>query len=594
MRNRIITAVAGAVALLSASQVFAVDQLIEGFENNLDPAGWQQVSPAPQNSNSTNATIPAYVATHVTEGAAAGSFIQTWVLPGVAASSNPYVPADGLTFWSMRNNIATPANFAVNTFPNTGSVVKADIFNTSLTDTVQVAFYVQDNAGSGALERGPFVSCPPNTSTAYQWTLGTDPTTAGLIAISGDGVLDGATSRIKGFFCYTNVVPTAAVTLEIDNIRVDAQLDITAPAIPAIRSVAQGPNPGELVVSWAGVADVDLAGYKVYVAQDANFGTPVGNRLSFPGTPTATIANPLATSTTLTGLTPDTNYYIRVTAYDNATPSFNESISDIVLGANLKTDGSTPEDLVVLDYDRYALTAPEITVDGYYHGIVYWAQALSANTRHFQSCRAAAVDSAAVALNPALGIVYWATERDGDLVADQTLSTASEAAISAFLTGGGDLLLTGTSIGEDLTTNGDAGDQTFYANVLKATLTNENVAQAGIDADLTNFPTVGAFATGTDVFNVAAGSYANNEALTATGSAVGALVYTGVAAGNAAILDSNALIYFGFAFETVRDTTASVSPTAAATSRAALIDDSIAYLEALPPSQAQNNWSMYE
>lgn len=600
MRNRIITAVAGAVALLSASQVFAVEQVIEGFENSADPARWQQVSPAPgQIRNATNTNVdpgapPTYlIGTHVTEGLNSGQFPIAWTLPGAdPATANVFISGGPTFYWAMRNNITTPANLSNNSLPNASAILRADVFNNSA-DTVKFALYVQDSAGTGGLERGPFVDLPPNASTTYQWDFATQPATGW---VTGNGTLDGSNSVLKGFFVYTETAPTATpLLLDVDNIRVDAQLDLTAPAAPVVVSAKQGAAPGEVIVTWIAGSEPDLAGYKIYLAADSDFGSVIGNRFTYPSTPTATVTNPAATTVTLTGVPTETNVYIKVNAYDNATPSSNESLSDVILGVNLAADGSTPEDLVVLDLDAYPVTDGNFTTNGYLHGIVYWAQSLSAQTRNFQSCRANAITSANVALSSATGVVYWTTGRDGEATADQTLTSANETAISSFLTGGGNLLLTGTSLGEDLTTNGDPADQTFYSSVLKAALANENTAQSGVDADVTNFPTAGGFFTATEAFNVAAGSNLNNEALTAQGSAVGALTYTGITPGNAAILDSNSLVYFGFAFETVRDVAGASSAFGAARDkRTALLTDAVAYLTALPPSQAQNNWSIYE
>ena len=580
---------AAAVVVSSvAMNAYAVVTVIEGFENNADPGGWQQVSSSPQTHNSTNVTTPVYVTTNVTEGLNAGQFPVNWVTPGSAAATNYYVPADGLTFWSNRQNISVPAAF--NTVPNSNALFQADIFNPT-TDPIQVAFYVQDNGGSGGLERGPFVTLAPNASTTYSWNMGVDPVVS---YITGNGTLDGTTSRLRGFFVYTPIAPTVTpLLLDVDNIRIDAQSDLTAPATPVIVSAKQETAvPGELTVRWIAGSDPDLAGYKIYTATDAEFGVPIANRFGFSATPAATVMTPSATSTVLTGIPTGVNVYVRVTAIDTATPVTNESLSDIVLAVNLKADGSAPADLLVLDYDRYNNTESNFVQNGYFHGSAYWAQALSASTRNFESVKAAGIDAGTTLLSSYSGIVFWSTARDGELVADQTLTTLSETAISGYLGSGGDLLISGTSLGEDLATNGDAGDQTFYANTLKASLLNENTASGDLNADA-NFPTAAAFATQPDVFNVGAGSNTDNELVTPLSTGVGALTYGAITPGNAAVLDSNALVYFAFAFETVRDPASPTGVAAAATKRAAVLADAITYLEAAAPSDA-SSWSMYQ
>lgn len=596
MKNSFWKSLAGIAVLATATNAMAAITVVEGFENAADPGGWRQVSPAPgQNRNAVNqsALAPVYIATHVTEGAAAGQFTFDWDIPGVdPATANVYISGGVTFYWAMRTDLQFPLVLPSNSVPNADGKILVDVFNNSLTDTVKFALYVQDSAGTGGLERGPFVDLPPNVSTTYQWDFATQPATGW---VTGDGTLNGSSSAIKGFFVYTETAPTTdPLTLDLDNIRIDAQLDLTAPAAPVVVSAKQGAAPGDLVVTWIPGSEPDLAGYHIYLAADSDFSAVIQNRFTYPSTPTATVSNPLATTTTLTGVPTETNVYIKVNAFDNATPSFNESASDVILGVRLRADGATPSDLVVLDLDRYAITDPDFTINGYLHGIVYWGHSLSDLGRNYQSCRANAITSGNVLLSSVSGVTYWTTGRDGELVADQTLTTANETAISNYLTGGGNLLITGTSLGEDLTTNGDAGDQTFYANVLKAALATENVAQGGLDADVTNFPTAGAFFTATEVFNVAAGANLDNEAVTAQGSGAGALTYTGVGTGNAAVLADGSLVYFAFAWATVRDVTGATSDfTGARAKRTALLTDAVAYLDAAPVSDAAS-WSLYE
>lgn len=597
MKRSIVCSITTAALLLGAADAVAVESLIEGFENTADPGGWRQVSPAPgqiRNATNSGSPVPTYVTTHATEGVNAGQFDINWISPGTdPGTANALIPGGTTFYWAMRCDLGSAAGLPNSTIPNSSAVLKADIFNNG-PNAVQVAFYVADNAGSGGLERGPFQNIPAGATTTYQWTMGVDPVVA---FVTGDSVLNGTNSLLRGFFVYTETDPaTTLQQLDVDNIRIDAQSDLTAPAVPTILSVKQGTNPGDLDVAWSAVADGDLAGYYVYLAQDTDFGSTITNRFTFPSTPAATVG-PTVTSTTLTGLSPDTNYYVRVTAFDNATPVSNESLSDIALGARLLTSGAAPDVQVVLDYDRYPPTDGNFAIFAYFHGIVYWGQSLAALGKHYVTCRAAAVESGSVVLDTTSGsVTIWSTNRDGEATADQTLTEANQTKINDFLTGGGDLLIAGTSLGEDLSTNGSVADQTFYSNVLKATLTNENSAVGTFDLDVTNFPTVTALATSGEVFNSAGGSNTDNEVVTAGGGATGALAYTGVTPGNAAILNGNALVYLAFAFETVRDTTTTTTFGPAVTARTNLLTDALNYLAVEPPPPAADatGWTKYE
>jgi hypothetical protein len=594
MKKHFLTGLVSVAAILAATALPAQVVVIEGFEDSADPAGWRQISPAPQTQNAVNApsaNVPSFVTNNVTEGAQAGSFPIDWTIPGTAAGTNPYNNTGPLLYWSMRTDIASPAALPNNTIPNTGTTLRADIFNPTSDTNLQVAFYVQDSAGTGGLERGPFVTLAPNATTTYQWVMGVDPVVS---FITGNSVLDGSSSKLRGFFTYSEVEPTAdPLTLIIDNIRIETtQTDLQPPAAPVLLSASQGANVGEVVLRWAANSETDLVGYRVYQATDTNFGENIANRFSFPNA-FVDVPGPTVTQVTLTGLPTEQNIYFRLTAYDNATPTANESISDITLAVRLKADGTQPSDLLVLDYDRYAPTNGDFTINGYFHGSVYWAQALSTLNRTFNSARAAAVDAGIVTLTPnPAGLVMWSTGRDGELVAGETLSASSITALTNYVGANGKLFITGTSLGKDLTTTNNPAGEAFYTNVLKAALVNENANEDDIDADA-RFATAGALATGPNVFDVAAGAQVNNEVVSAAPGGTGVFNYLNNAAGNAGVVSALNVVYLAFSFESVRDPAAPASFAAAAAKRAALLQDVIAYYNNIPLA-AQGSWNLYE
>src|SRR5690606_20852680 len=138
---------------------------------------------------------------------------------------------------------------------------------------------------------------------------------------------------------------------------------------------------------------------------------------------------------------------------------------------------------------------------GYSHMIVYTAQALDAKGRFFESANADAIDNASVTLTPAAGhVVIWSNAIDGDDVAapaGETLSAASINALTTYVGGGGKLLISGTALGEDLVTKGDATSQTFYSNVLQATLVSDNAA-TNLITPPASYSSLPDFATGPD------------------------------------------------------------------------------------------------
>ncbi|HMX61432.1 MAG TPA: hypothetical protein PKD58_00020 [Candidatus Sumerlaeota bacterium] len=589
-----------AVALLGTAAM-APAAVVEGFEVNTPPVpfGWIDAgSPVPQTFNKaataawTRETTAASPAGNVTEGTQCGRLNVSWTLPGAAGTNPSYLPGTDATYWSLRIN--APTGPSQSSIPHTATLT-ADIFNHS-TDTYQFAFTLIDSEG---LKNLPFLSIPPGATTV-SWDLS-------LLTTAGAGVenftgstkaLVGSSSFIRGLFVFTDsaATPTGPLILDVDNVQLlTSQTDFTPPAPPTVLSLEQGTNPGDLIVKWAANSEPDLASYNIYLATNADFSTPILNRLSFPALPVANVAAP-ATQTTLTGVDTTQPVYIRMTAIDNATPSANESLGSAAYGAFLEASGATPKDLVVLDYDRYAPSESLFTQNGYAHGTVYYSQALQTKGRTFVTINADAVENGSVTLAPGADhIVYWANALDGDLVIGQSLAATAQTALTTYVNAGGNLFISGNNLGKDLVTN--AAGPTFFANILSASLVSDNAAQNALDNNnLTLFPNVAAtFATGADVFNVAGYPTSDNEVLSPLSTAVGALAYSGNTTGSAGILNNGTTVYLGFGFESIRDVT--TNPTsnfaAARAVRDALLGDAVDYLLAAPPSDA-SSWSMYQ
>lgn len=574
-----------------AMMTYAADTVVEGFENDADPAGWQAVSPDGQTTNATNpGTVPVFGADHVTEGAKSGKFTVTWTLPGApTGASNPYVSTDPLTFWSIRYNVATPTGLPNNSIPNT-SKVRCDIYNNTA-DAIQFALCVRDNAGGGGLERGPFKTIAANTSTIYEWDMATEAATS---FVTGDGVLDGSSSVLRGAFLYSTTAPTVAdFSMDVDNIRiVEAQSDLQAPAIPTILAARQGSAPGKLKIDWVANTEPDLKEYKIYMMKNADFGKKIQNRFDVPKTATKVVAAP-ATTTEIDVVTSEP-VYVYLTAADTALPSQNESQPSKILGAYLAEDGSVPGNIVVFDNKRYPPTDPNFATYGYLHMIVYDAQALQAAGKRFESCVAKAVSDSLVTLTPGNGVTIWGCAVDGVSTAVDSVSTPSISKITDYVNAGGKLMISGNGIGADMVTNGDATQQAFYANILRATLINSNAAQTQINLGGI-FSTAGLLLhTGTNQFDVAAYATATNEVIDAAGGAYSACSYEGVTSGAAAVYWGNKVVYLGFGFESIRDTATSNNFANAKALRAAVMEAIMNYLNPPPQSAVTGSWSLYE
>ncbi|CAN5508067.1 hypothetical protein BH09SUM1_BH09SUM1_01800 [soil metagenome] len=601
MKKSILSILAGTAVLIAAGSASAA--LVDGWEvGPPNPFTWADAgSPAGQTQNKAATAVISFVdstttpeAGHVTEGTKAGRFVVTWntATPAVIGSHPAHFPGTATTFWSLRVNAA--GGTSQQSIPHSATLT-ADIFN-STPDTYQFSYTLATGQG---LKNLPFKTIAPGAN-SVSWDLSTLGPSGSMLNFTGsDTTLDGTSSKIRGLFFYTEVAPAGVspvtMSMDIDNLSlITAQTDFTAPATPTILSVTQGAAAGELIVKWTANSEGDLAKYNVFTATNANFGSSITNRFSFPGTPAAVVNAP-ATQVTLTGIDTSQPVYVRMTAIDNATPSANESLPTMALGAMLDPTGGTPKDLVVLDYDRYLPSEANFAQNGYSHGIVYYAHALQTKNRTFVSANAEAVENGSVVMAADnTRIVYWSNSLDGEAVVGEGVNAAAQTKLTALVSGGGNLMISGTAIGEDLVTN--ATGPTFFSSVLMATLVNPTVGTASGENLTGNFPTVGAaFATGTDVFNVAGFTTTDNETYNAISPAVEALNYTANTGSSAAVLNANKTVLLGFGFESVRDVTTNPT-TSFANARATrdnMLSDIINYLLAVPGTAA-TNWNMYE
>lgn len=568
---------------LCATAGFSAINVLEGFEVE-DALNWQATSPTPQTHNATNSgstVTPTFSTSNVTEGTKSGEFIVNWTLPGTAAVSNPHISGGPLTFWSIRYNVNAPAGNANNTV-TANSRIQADFYNNN-PYPIQVAL-VLDSAASTQLERGPFVTLPANSATLYDWNVATVPAVGW---VTGDGVIT-FPARLKTMVLYTDVEPTAGTSsVFVDNIRdITAQTDVTAPVPPSIYSATQGAAPGDILVRWKANTEPDLAGYRIYVAQQNEFHTPTFNRITFPSTPAATVAAGV-TQVTLPGQPTNAIVYVKVTAFDNATPTANESDTGEALAVNLRPDGAAPADRVVMDLNRNTPGTSAFTTEGYFHGIAYNGEALHALGRNFDSIAARAIDEGIATLTPnPLGVVIWANMLDGTVAASVALSNPSIAALTSFVGAGGDLIMSGAGTAEDLSTR-TPESQAFLANVLKASLINPNAAVGDVTLNTAPLASAGAFTTNLSVFAYVVGfQTASNEVLDALPGAVLSGAYTGITPGGPAVLSGNSVVFFGFGLESA----GVITDTAAARLvRQNIVFDAINYLKAADVA----DWNLY-
>ena len=300
-------------------------------------------------------------------------------------------------------------------------------------------------------------------------------------------------------------------------------------------------------------------GYLIYRSTNGyGFGNPVA--VSGGGTLTATLTN----------MTAGQVYYFQVCA----TNAGGESLASKTVGVRISPSGFAPN-LVVNGFERNERSlSPSNFVGGNISNyvvrviqrcinsqdyVIQHGTALAAAGRYFDSCDNSAVAAGDVDLANYFA-AYWILGRES--TADETLSSAEQTRVSAFLDAGKRLFISGTELVWDLQYSGSAADKAFCSNYL-------HVAYGADDAgtDLVAAKTNGVFAGQANFAFDYAGTGSTYKAsfpdrLLAAGSpaSVTALVYGASAAGTniAALAFSNTwrLVIFGFPFETIYDAAA--------------------------------------
>ncbi|MDK2970590.1 MAG: hypothetical protein PWP23_345 [Candidatus Sumerlaeota bacterium] len=172
----------------------------------------------------------------------------------------------------------------------------------------------------------------------------------------------------------------------------------------------------------------------------------------------------------------------------------------------------------------------------------------------FDSCTNDAVIAGTVSLTDYDAVVWILGEES---TADETFGTAEQSLVSSYLSGGGNLFVSGAEIAWDLDNLGQAGDRTFFNGTLKT-------AYVGDDAN-----TYAVAGVGGSIFDGIAltfddGTHGNYDAdypdrLAAQGGASVVMTYSGGTGDGAAVAWDNAgasggrVIVLGFPFETIVD-----------------------------------------
>lgn len=355
----------------------------------------------------------------------------------------------------------------------------------------------------------------------------------------------------------------------------------------SVRALSAETNSVTLI--WAAGASTGgsnpATNYIVYLSTNGyGFGNPieVGARLTH----------------TITGLTAGVDYYFRVSAANGG----GESMPSEVVGCRPRASTDQLKVLIVNGNERFDRTTNPRQNTGRqayappsgsgsiervwpqrvnsFDYVVQHGKAISAAGFGFDSASRQAVVNQYVRL-PNYDIVIWASGQSQTNIFNPT----EQVLLSAFLTNGGSLFLSGSKIAYalDRSSGPSASDRAFFNNLLHANLTTDNYTNT---ASYTFLPANGSIFVGNPAGNIDNGSSGiywvqSPESIAPYGTgAAAALLYSGGLGGGAGIRydgsrDGGRVVYFGFPFETITQ----------ASTRNAYMADTMAYLaERLAPA----------
>jgi D-alanyl-D-alanine carboxypeptidase len=308
------------------------------------------------------------------------------------------------------------------------------------------------------------------------------------------------------------------------------------PISPELTQVISRPNGASLKLTWCDEEFI-RTGYRVYTSTDGvAFGAPIN-----------VAAN--VQSYTESGLTPGTKRYYKVTVVGTG----GESKASRTYGAKA---GGSARVLIVDGDDRWQFQTAENPNCTNHAFAAIAGQNISGPV--FETANHNAVIDGTVLLTNYPAVV-WLLGEEGSL--DDSFDSTEQSLVTAYLNAGGNLFVSGSECGYDLdrSSGPTAADRNFCHNQLRAVLSND-------DANTYAFtPAAGSIFTGdaTSGFdNGTRGTYNVDypDVLIPTNGSIRAISYSGGLGGAAAVqydgsLGGGKLIYFGFPFETITNST---------------------------------------
>lgn len=235
-----------------------------------------------------------------------------------------------------------------------------------------------------------------------------------------------------------------------------SDIDLLPPGRPELSYV--GPHgDGQLYFQWQTVTDADLAGYIL----EFSFDGVTWNSNHGPEVLTADM-----TSFTVEDFSEDVYVEFRMRAVDNAAIPNYSAYSDTY---GMRLSVATSQVLIVDGFDR---TTGSWSMGNHDFATYYSAAIVNGGLEAAISTASNEWARSALDLSAFDAIIWFLGD---DSRTDETFSTEEQATITAYLSGGGNLMASGAEIGYDLSA-GSTADRTFLQEVL-------HISYAGDDAN---------------------------------------------------------------------------------------------------------------
>lgn len=576
----IILALIGMIAMSANAQTTVVV--------SFDSVGSWVPSGSGQNINvATGNAIAVETALHVTEGTGCAKLTLNWSKPAVVTTESLDWPGTAPE-WGCRvyfsGTITSTAALA--------DTLSIDIYNDT-GEALQFALCVKDGGGTGKLFRGPWRTLVAGANT-YTFVPQTD-----AVNWNSSGAISGNVGLNSLLFTSDDEPVNGQNIFYVDNFtRTGVQTDVTAPAVPKLNAVVPI-SQNQVRVTWTGVSDSDLAGYRLYKATSFSL-TNLLSPIAWDATPvqneTILTASTTQATVTIDGLSSVTLF--KITSVDTATPAKNESGSGTPLAVYMTGTTAMPKVLCAVDIKRFVPGELNFAGSGFKYDryIIYLANALKSLNKPFYSTTEKGIEAGNVTLSAAnFDLVAYSTAADGNVDTQPAVSATSITPLKNYLDNGGTLFLSGSNIVKSLNDTPEGQSLLGYCGVSYATDDGE-VLQTVVPGSAFGGLTVAlktdsqydyaAYATTTS----ASASGIKNDVMSLAGAFSG--VTYEIPAGGVAVAykkGSYTTVISGMAFETIRqDTTTSKN------ARNLFLQAIFDLNGAAPTLDAKQSWNLYE